>query len=456
VTDLMNTYAFEVARLMSMPNTNHTRYVEVFLDGDYIGIYQLTEKIEVNSKRVDIDEQDGVMLSLDQDDGPNLSPDATDNFWSAVYNMPMCVKYPDEPTSGKVDSIRADFALLEKAIKTSDYDSVKALLDVSSFISLLQLHEYLYNVEIDAPRSIYLYKDKGGKYVMGPVWDWDAGYDFNWGNMYTGHTFFSDYTELIYGTNPIKQNGEYKINKFFIDLFKIREFVVDYKKKWADISDSLYIKTWEETLKYAEELKKGAYDREAGRWPITEINEGWWGNSTITVFKAEEEINKMGEWLQNRKAYLDEVISGYPLPSENSNVKKDTIVVGTIKIDVKCSYNMGYSQSGNISVNIEEFEKSMGDYNEDNLSLVPINNDGSEGDNTAAGTYGAWFGENGNTAPWANGHVYIESNDLFVWNYGCHPDNCSRGDEHTARMRYLNSTSENVNVVDVFVNFIIY
>ena len=34
-TDLMNTYAFETAAWMGLPFTNNTRYVEVFLNGDY-------------------------------------------------------------------------------------------------------------------------------------------------------------------------------------------------------------------------------------------------------------------------------------------------------------------------------------------------------------------------------------------------------------------------------------
>ena len=94
VTDMMNVFAFETARWMGMPFTNHTRFVEVFLNGDYVGVYQLTEKVELGSNRVAIDEDEGVLLSFDKDDGPELSPGATDNFWSEVYGLPMCVKDP--------------------------------------------------------------------------------------------------------------------------------------------------------------------------------------------------------------------------------------------------------------------------------------------------------------------------------------------------------------------------
>ena len=101
-TDLMNVFGFEVAHQLGLPYTNHTRFVEVTLNGDFIGLYQLTEQVEQGSNRVDIDELNGVLLCLDLDDGPGLSPGAVDNFWSTVFDMPVCIKYPEEPTSDQL------------------------------------------------------------------------------------------------------------------------------------------------------------------------------------------------------------------------------------------------------------------------------------------------------------------------------------------------------------------
>ena len=58
-THLMNTFVFEMGYGLNMPFTNHTRYVEVTLNGDYIGLYQLTEQIEVGKSRVDIGKKKG-------------------------------------------------------------------------------------------------------------------------------------------------------------------------------------------------------------------------------------------------------------------------------------------------------------------------------------------------------------------------------------------------------------
>ena len=438
VTDLMNTFAFETARWMGMPYTNHTRYVEVFLNQQYIGLYQLTEKIEIKANRIPISETEGLLMSFDQDDGPSLSPYDGDNFSSKVFGLPMCVKTPEGLTEEQIDSIREDFAQLETAIKAHDYARVDSLMDIPSFIGILQLHEYLYNVEIDAPRSLYMFKDKGGKYTFGPVWDWDAGFDFDWGTMTTGHHFFSSYTELIYGTDPQKGTGAaYNINKFWREMFGNATFVKKYKDTWAALSDSIYLHGWAEAMKYADALTtEGAYKRDIAKWPM---------RTGSTVHNTQSEIQKMSDWLRSRKDYLDDVIAGYP-NGDNEIISTDIQVVGTIRKTQNMTYEAGYSQSGSITINSSEVSAIIGGAPTD---LVPLNSDGSEGNNTAAGTYGAWFNDEGDTDSWSEGHVYIESDNLYSWNYGCHPDNCWYDETHVVTMQYRRKNKA-VNVVITF------
>lgn len=452
VTDMMNVLAFETARYMGMPNTNHTRFVEVFLNEEYIGTYQLTEKIEVAKNRVDIDEEEGIMLSFDKDDGPELSPYSTDNFFSKVFGLPICVKHPDEPDAETIWNIKEDFAQLENAIKSHNYELADSLMDIPSYIDILQMHEFLFNVEIGAPRSMYLYKDKGGKYTFGPIWDWDAAFDFRWDDMLTGHTYFTDYKELVLGTDPVNATGAYEhINHFFRDLFNSAKFVSQYKEAWNKVKDNILTVPWEETTKYIEAMKsEGTYTRDTNRWPlITGTSSGWWGTGNTAEFKPSEEISKMSAWLNNRKKYLNNVIANYPAGSDEvidiTDPDKMQIVI-TISKEQQCKYNRGYTQTGQISISQSEVESALGGAP---TELVPLNADGSEGRNTANGIYGAWFDDNG-VQEWANGaHVYIESNYLYNWSYGCHPDNCNPRDSHTVTMQYRRGNKA-VNVKVVF------
>ncbi len=442
VTDMMNTFAFETARSMGMPYTNHSRYVEVFLNHEYIGLYQLTEKIEIKTNRIEMDEATGLLMSFDQDDGPDLSPDDGDNFWSQIFKLPVCIKSPEGYTKEQIDSVKAEFAVLEKAVKTRDIAKVEELMDIPSFISILQMHEFLYNVEIDAPRSIYVHKAKDGKYTFGPVWDWDAGFDFDWSNMYEGHTFFSNYRELIYGTDPVNYtNAEYRINKFWLSLFGNATFVKQYKEAWQQHTTAVVEQNWAETKKYADALaKEGAYERDTERWPL--VVSDWW---STTTFEPATELGKMERWIKNRKNYLDGVIAAYPA-GDNEIVPLEVNVVKTIQKSQAVSFSNGYTQSGKITITQNDITTALGGAP---TSLVALDTNGEEGNNTANGEYGAWFDEDGNTNSWGKGHVYIESDDLYSWNFGCHPQNCQTGDRHIVTMQYRRGN----NAVNVEVTF---
>ena len=296
-THLMNAFVFIVGQEVGLPYTNHIRYVEVTLNGEYIGLYSLTEQVEEGKNRVAIDEDQGILLSLDADDGPYYSPDATDNFWSTVYEMPVCIKNPDDLSSSQISEIKNEFGDLEEAIKSADYDAVDELMDISSFIDYMIIQELVYNVEVDAPRSIYMYKDVGERWVMGPLWDFDAGFDFDWSTMYTGHTYFSSYKELVLGTSPVYHTGGYSVPSFFTDLFKSKRFLAEYKKRWLNVKDKIMSDYWTTAQLYADGFSE-AIVRDADCWPIDMDNE--------------TQINKMEQWLTNRIDYLSDVIDNYP------------------------------------------------------------------------------------------------------------------------------------------------
>ncbi len=438
-TDLMNTFAFETAQWLGIPFTNHTRYVEVFLNTEYIGVYQLTEQVEQGRNRVDISSDGGVLLSFDLDDGPGLSPSSTDNFYSEIYGMPMCVKFPDDPSAARISEIRSDFSVLESAVKEHDYDRVADLMDMRSFVLMLQLQEYLYNVDFTAPRSVYMFRDAGGKYTMGPVWDWDAGYDFDWGSE---HDFFASYTKLMMGTDPLHQNGAYSLPRFFTDMFASASFVSEYKRIWDEISDSLFVHNWKECEKYVAHLDEGAFRRDSECWDI--------GKS------VDQEIAKMKSWLSARAGYMTKVIDAYPFPVEKN-------VVGKMEKSLSLRYSDGYQQSVTVDIDMAELAALLGVSPSvlsasDGLSIVPLMRDGSEGANRTNGAYGGWFDVDGNPDMWDNGHVYIEIFDnLYSWNCGVRTDagHCKRGHTHTVTMQYLYRDADTLKAVDVDVTFVV-
>lgn len=314
-THMMNTFVFELGHVMGLPYTNHSRYMEVNLNGEYIGLYQLTEQIEQGKNRVAVDDVEGVLIALDVDDGPEESRNSKDNFWSEVYQMPVCVKFPEDID---VTGIKKDFAQLESAILSirqnkgkpaaikAGMDKVRELLDVQSFIDFLIIQELIYNVELAAPRSMYMHKDKGGKWVMGPLWDFDAGFDFDWGTMTDGHHFFESYREYVLGPDPIHHSGAYWVPEFFTDIFRSDEFCEEFIARWEEISPLIMTEVWDNTEKYIT-AAEDAMVRNSQRWPIYFPSDSW---PQQEISFATEIVN-MYSWLSYRVDHLTPIFNRY-------------------------------------------------------------------------------------------------------------------------------------------------
>ena len=47
------------------------------------------------------------------------------------------------------------------------------MIDIESVAKFLITFNLVHNMEINHPKSVFLYKEGNGKYVMGPIWDFD-------------------------------------------------------------------------------------------------------------------------------------------------------------------------------------------------------------------------------------------------------------------------------------------
>ena len=281
-TALMNAVAFDMARYMGMQYVNTNRFVELTLNGEYIGLYQLTEQIEQGSGRVAIAKNGGTLISLDLDDGPELSPN-NNNFYSEVFNssyswygLPVCVKYPKEPTPQQLKTIKKEFAQIENCISELDYEALQQILDVKSMFSFLIIQEITRNVELVTPRSMYMYRDSADVWHFGPVWDFDGGYAFDWGN---NHGYFGSQSWLM-GTN-----SSFDIPEFFDGMFQNDDFRTDYKNYWQEVKEPMlnyilsHISNYQNTC-------ADAMLRDRDRWPIGRT--------------YQDEIRRLRNWLRTR------------------------------------------------------------------------------------------------------------------------------------------------------------
>lgn len=184
-TLMRNMLAFDVARKMGMAWVPFCSPVDVVLNGEYKGCYQLCDQVEVNPGRLEIDE-----MTPDDVDGEALTGgyfievDAYANeelswFKSAHYGIPVTIKSPkdDEIVPAQSKYISDYFNLLEQKMKDTDpVTGYRSMFDNESFIQHMLVNEVAGNT--DTYWSTYMYKKRGNPVIYtGPVWDFDLGFD---------------------------------------------------------------------------------------------------------------------------------------------------------------------------------------------------------------------------------------------------------------------------------------
>lgn len=182
---LRNETGFEVSRLLEMPYTPRQYPVEVMLNGEYIGLYFLCEKIRVESGRVEVVEQEDYETNpYNITGGWLLESRGYEHpiYWQFENNDPQRVLYAFESQSPELFSeaqqqyISSFISKTDSCIFVADKTDQgwEQFIDINSLARFYVIHEVMDNIEA-FDGSLFLYKDWGEneKFHFGPVWDFD-------------------------------------------------------------------------------------------------------------------------------------------------------------------------------------------------------------------------------------------------------------------------------------------
>ncbi|MDR1810146.1 MAG: CotH kinase family protein [Prevotella sp.] len=182
-TLMRNVLAFDFSRRIEMPYTSPITMVDVVLNGDYKGCYQLCDHIDVRSNRVDVEEMSATDLTggyhIEMDD---YAAEEVKYFTSTNYSIPVSIKYPDKDDITPIQEayIKSHFNKLTDAVyvysSRNPETNFRNYLDTESFLRHFLVGEYSGNT--DTYWSVHLSKKRDeDKFYVGPVWDFDLGFE---------------------------------------------------------------------------------------------------------------------------------------------------------------------------------------------------------------------------------------------------------------------------------------
>lgn len=290
--------SYDLARAMGQ-YAPRVKFCEVVINGTYQGLYLLSEKIKIDSKRVNI-----LKLTNTDNTQPNISGGYITKCDKTTGGDPVAWEFPtfigntvafihDVPKPSEITNVQSNyiynrFNALENAAaaqNASVSNGYPSMIDVPTFVDFMLMNELASNVD-GYQLSTYFHKDRNGKLRAGPIWDFNLAYGLDvFGNRSQTNVWQFD-------------NGDNVGAKFWKNLYDNSIFNCYLRKRWTELTavdapmnyNSLVSKINSYTTLLAE-----ARVRENTRW-------GTIGNYTSN-------INTLKNWLQTRINWLNTNLS---------------------------------------------------------------------------------------------------------------------------------------------------
>ena len=281
------------------PSTNS---VDVFLNGEYIGVYLLTEQVQINKNRIniseDVESSDEVAF-LAHRSGYAFDDPTNDSFYydGQPYEVVSDLSANATLKQMQMNYIQNRIGECWDAIKRGDKEEVLALMDINSVIDTMIVHEFFKNLDTGHD-NFYMFAEVDGKLFFGPVWDFDQCA----GNADVG---VENYEGI---------RGSYE-NKWYDNLMKLNWYKEMFLERW----DELYEDEIAAVPDFIRQQAKDAYHsycRNFEKWTILGYTDQW-GNKQlgykinrelehIRIFQTyDEHYEYFAQWMEKRTVWLN-------------------------------------------------------------------------------------------------------------------------------------------------------
>jgi hypothetical protein len=295
---LRHTFTYELGRKQGHWEPR-SKYCELILNGEYLGLYALTEKIKPDKNRLDISKLTDTDLYGDDVTGGYLFW-KLDN-WPAVFIFyPNSNKIEEEQTSYLEAFVQRYWNVifsdnwLNGEIDYRDYVDIESMLDYMIICELSHDHDKY-------SQSTYMYKDRSDKDSLihfGPLWDFNYAYGNSSESMATDQWLFS-------------RTGGAQFRRLFQDTSLTSRFAEKWHSQRLSFlhTDSMYALIDSLSAHFSDARKRDSMVWDA----YTTVNVYF---ALDTVYLYDQVIHNLKDWIQRRVAWIDTWIDSiyYPVP----------------------------------------------------------------------------------------------------------------------------------------------
>ena len=293
-TQLRNKLSFSLAQDIGMDYVQNSTFAELYLNGEYRGMYQLCESIGVGDSRVDIDVTGNEFL-LEFEPWPQYANEEW--FTTPRYGIVFGFNDPGAPTEEQREYLQDFFTKAEAAISSRKYEEIIKYLDIESFIDAFVVQEYFKQVDYATSSTRFYIKDN--MLYEGPVWD----FDLSSGNC--SSDYYKSYNNV--DTTGISWQGDHCYGIYNRRLLECPEILEMFKTRYKELQPYI-VNIYEDN-----ELGQNRIDALLDKFRESiDLNYTMWSTSVAysILEKLPEdgtydaEIDYLRDWLKNRNLWM--------------------------------------------------------------------------------------------------------------------------------------------------------
>ncbi len=310
-TLMRNAVAFKISQLVGMEFSPSARFVDLVLNGAFLGNYMISDQIQVGKNRVNIDELKNADINEQTISGGYLLEidgfASSEPVWfTTPKGLKITVKSPDEE---EINATQKNYIInyinnFENKLFSSDFkdpdNGYRALVDTTSLINWYIACELTGNS--DSFWSTYIYKKRGvDKLFFGPMWDYDIAFN--------NDSRLGDATRKLMRENA--HNPKAWVQRFYTDEW----FQRAVRDRWNQLLANNIENTLVNYITETQTLLQSSQQANFERWNILSTKVY---NETFLFNTYDEGVNYLKKYIHDRIAFLTEsfVYNEPPKPSE--------------------------------------------------------------------------------------------------------------------------------------------
>lgn len=285
-SNMRNKIVYDYANEIGLSYSPETEWVDLYLNGEYAGLYLLSERNEIAQGRISIEHPDSFLVSLER-----RGRMVTQNLPTIQTSggQVLRIRYPKEQTIEQKESFANEWQTVEAAILAGDGIDKKTgknwldLIDLDSWVRKYLVEEIFGNPDGCWISQFFYYNgnEEDRRIYAGPVWDYDLSMGRTW------HT--ANLNFMI--ANRLHVSDEYDA-PWFHALYKKKEF----QQRMKEIFEKEQLPILRELC--AEKIKEYDMLISNAAW----MNVVRWGGESYS-----EDIDQIKTYLEQRVVFLSEL-----------------------------------------------------------------------------------------------------------------------------------------------------